>query len=101
MRRFFFTVGLFLVAYGLSVSVSMAAEQPYPSRPVQFIIPGTPGSIIDITGRILAEELGRNLKQPFVPMNKPGGTFTLGTDFVAKSKKDGYTHVYTNKPAIV
>lgn len=101
MRRFFLTTGLFLVAYGLTVGVSITAEQPYPNRPVQFIIPGTAGSIIDITGRILADELGKNLKQPFVPMNKPGGTFTLGTDFVAKSKKDGYTLVYTNNPAIV
>jgi len=101
MKRSFFIVGLLLIACGLGVSASTTSAQPYPSRPVQFIIPGTPGSIIDITGRLLAEELGKTLKGQFVPINKPGGSFTLGTDFVARSKKDGYTLVYTNNPAIV
>ncbi|MEW6666265.1 MAG: tripartite tricarboxylate transporter substrate binding protein [Thermodesulfobacteriota bacterium] len=80
---------------------STAWAQSYPSRPVNLILPGTPGSIIDITGRMLGDELGKILGQQFVPMNKPGGAFTVGTDFVAKSKKDGYTLSYTNNPAIV
>ena len=101
MKRSCLIVALLLMGYGLSAGISATFAQPYPNRTVQFIIPGTPGSIIDITGRLLAEELGRNLKQQFIPMNKPGGSFTLGTDFVAKSKKDGYTLVYSNNPAIV
>jgi tripartite-type tricarboxylate transporter receptor subunit TctC len=101
MKRLFVIVVLLLATFGLSVGVPATFAQPYPSRPVQFVIPGTPGSIIDITGRLLAEELGKTLGQPFIPVNKPGGGFTVGTDLASKSKKDGYTLVYTNNPAII
>ena len=101
MRRFIFAVGLWIVICGLIVGTPTVQAQPYPNRSVQFILPGTPGSIIDITGRVLAEDLGKVLGAQFVPINKPGAGFTLGTDFVVRSKKDGYTLVYTNNPAIV
>jgi tripartite-type tricarboxylate transporter receptor subunit TctC len=94
-------IGSFLVAIALIVAGSTAWAQPYPNRSVQLILPGTAGSIIDITGRLLGDQLGKILGQQFIPMNKPGGAFTFGTDFVAKSKKDGYTLSYTNNPAIV
>ena len=45
--------------------------------------------------------MGKVLGAQFIPVNKPGAGFTLGTDFVVRSKKDGYTLVYTNSPAIV
>ena len=102
MRRFtlFFAITL-LTAVALVAGASEMFAQSYPNRSVQFIIPATPGSAIDIPGRIVADELSKNFGVPFVPINKPGGSFTLGTDFVARSKKDGYTLVYTNNPAIV
>ncbi len=96
----FFAPMLMMVA-SLGMAASTTFDQTYPNRPVQFVIPAAPGAVLDITGRIVAEELSRSLGKPFVPMNKPGGSFTLGTDFVAHSKKDGYTLVYTNNPAIV
>ncbi|MCG6535728.1 MAG: hypothetical protein L7F78_13770, partial [Syntrophales bacterium LBB04] len=96
---FFAVVLLMALSFGIEASLTLA--QPYPNRSVQFVIPATPGSVIDITGRIVADELSKNFGKPFVPINKPGGSFTLGTDFVARSKKDGYTLVYTNNPAIV
>jgi tripartite-type tricarboxylate transporter receptor subunit TctC len=101
MKRSVFKTLLFLMAMVLWVASSTAWAQPYPNRPVNLILPGSAGSIIDITGRLLGDELGKILGQQFVPMNKPGGAFTVGTDFVAKSKKDGYTLSYTNNPAIV
>ena len=101
MKRHILIAISFLIVFGLCAGVPTLQAQPYPNRPVQFIIPGTPGSIIDITGRLLAEELGKNLGQPFIPTNKPGGGFTVGTDLASKSKKDGYTLLYTNNPAIV
>lgn len=96
----FFSIVL-LVVVGLGMEASTTLAQTYPNRPVQFVIPANPGAVVDITGRIVADELSKNLGTPFVPINKPGGSFTLGTDFVVRSKKDGYTLVYTNNPAIV
>ena len=101
MKRSMLCTSLSLTVFGFLFGISTALADTYPSRSVQFIIPGTPGSIIDITGRLLAEELGKALKQPFIPVNKPGGGFTVGTDIASKSKKDGYTLLYTNNPAII
>ena len=55
-----------------------------------------PGDASDTTSRILGEELSKILKTPIVPLNKPGAGSTLATDFVVKSKKDGYTILYGN-----
>lgn len=98
MKRSVFTVGLLLI---FVLTGAPAFPQPYPNRPVQWVIPANPGSILDIGGRLLGNELGKLLNTQFIALNKPGGAFTVGTDFVAKSKKDGYTLVYTCNPAIV
>ena len=49
----------------------------------------------------MAEELGKLLKVPIIPLNKPGATGTVGTDAVVKSKKDGYTILFTNNASII
>jgi len=101
MRRSIFIISLFLIVCGLGIGASTTLAQPYPDHSIQLIIPGAAGSILDIAGRILSEDLGKILGQQVVPVAKPGGGFTLGTDAVARSKKDGYTLAYTNSPAII
>jgi tripartite-type tricarboxylate transporter receptor subunit TctC len=78
-----------------SAGVPIAQAQPYPNRTVQLVIPGAAGLMQDIPGRILSEEVGKILNVQFVVANKPGASMTLGTDFVAKSRKDGYTLLFT------
>jgi len=99
MRRFIFMVGLFMAGYVLGVVTIYA--QPYPSHPIQFVIPGAPGDAVDIAARLVAEDLAKILKTPVVPINKLGGASTVGTDFAAKSKKDGYTLLYGITSGIV
>ncbi len=53
------------------------------------------GTTSDIHGRIFVEELKKILKTDIFVVNKPGASMTVGTDFVVKSKKDGYTLLYT------
>jgi tripartite-type tricarboxylate transporter receptor subunit TctC len=91
MRRFVLIVGLFSIVYALSFGAPTLQAQPYPSHPIQIIIPGAPAG--DIGARLLIEELTKILKTPIVSVNKPGGAATIGTD-AAKSKKDGYTLLY-------
>jgi tripartite-type tricarboxylate transporter receptor subunit TctC len=55
----------------------------------------------DIPGRLLSEEVGKLIKQQIVVVNKPGASMTLGTDVVAKSKKDGYTLLFTATAPLV
>lgn len=68
--------------------------QGYPNRPVQVVIPMGPGSGTDVHGRILMEELRKILNTPIVVVNRPGAFMTLGTNEVARSRKDGYTLLY-------
>lgn len=76
-----------------ALSAGLSA-QAYPSRPIQVVIPMTAGSGTDIHGRILMEELKKILNTTIVVINKPGAFMTVGTDAVAKSRKDGYTLLY-------
>jgi len=92
------------IAFSLALMLGygpFASAASYPSRNIEMIIPMLPGAAGDITGRLLAEELSKELGVRVIVTNKPGGNFTLGTDVVARSKKDGYTIAYTNSPAIV
>ena len=101
MRHLILAIGLFSVVYGLCIGTTTLQAQPYPSYPIQVVVPNDPGSAGDMAGRSFAEELGKTLKVPAVVLNKPGASSTLGTDFVVKSKKDGYTILYANTSAVV
>lgn len=94
MRRFIRTVCALsaICAFG-SFSAALQA-QDYPSRAIQVIVPMAAGTGTDIHARILMEELRKILNTPIVVVNKPGAFMTVGTDAVAKSRKDGYTLLY-------
>ena len=73
------------------VPAALCTAQDYPSRPVKMIIPFGAGGPTDIFTRLLAEELRKSLKEPFVMENRPGAGTIIGTDAAAKSPPDGYT----------
>lgn len=73
------------------VPAAPCAAQDYPSRPVKMIVPFGAGGPTDIFTRLLAEELRKSLKEPFVMENRPGAGTIIGTDAAAKSPPDGYT----------
>jgi len=100
MKRLILAAILSLAICGLSLGVNKVLAQPYPSRSIQLIIPNVPGSIMDINSRILSEDLGKILGTQIIPINKPGAATTLGTDALAKSKKDGYTIGYTSNAIV-
>jgi tripartite-type tricarboxylate transporter receptor subunit TctC len=71
--------------------VAAAYGQPYPSRIIKLIVPYPPGGVVDITGRLLAEHLQKELNATIVVENKVGAGGTLGANAVAKADPDGYT----------
>jgi tripartite-type tricarboxylate transporter receptor subunit TctC len=79
------------LAAGATFSVGALAQADYPNRPVKIIVPFPAGGTSDIMGRLIAEELGKQLKQPFVVDNKGGAGGMIGTDQAAKAAPDGYT----------
>jgi tripartite-type tricarboxylate transporter receptor subunit TctC len=76
-----------------SALCAQAGAQPWPSRPVKFVMTAPAGSSIDVIGRVLADKLKDTLQQPVVVENRAGAGGTLATDHVAKSTPDGYTMV--------
>jgi tripartite-type tricarboxylate transporter receptor subunit TctC len=71
--------------------IPVAAQERYPSRPIQLIVPSPPGGGTDIFGRQLAELVEPILGQKLVVENKPGGGGTVGTTLVTQARPDGYT----------
>jgi len=68
-----------------------AFAQGFPNHPLRLIVPQAAGSATDTVARILSAELPRELGQPVVVENRPGGALTIGLDLIAKSVPDGYT----------
>ncbi|GAA0836029.1 tripartite tricarboxylate transporter substrate binding protein [Cupriavidus pauculus] len=80
-------------AGGLAAASGAMAESAYPSKPITVIVPYPPGGSNDLFARIVAKEIGEELKQPVIIDNRPGASGNTGTGMVAKAAPDGYTLV--------
>jgi tripartite-type tricarboxylate transporter receptor subunit TctC len=65
--------------------------QPYPGKPIRWVVPYPGGGITDSVTRIVTQKMAASLGQPIVVDNRPGANSILGTDLVAKAAPDGYT----------
>jgi tripartite-type tricarboxylate transporter receptor subunit TctC len=72
----------------------------YPSRPITYIVPIPPGTGTDLSVRLMAKELEKQLGQTIVVINKPGAALTIGTAAVASAKPDGYTIGFSGGPPL-
>ena len=90
-----------LLLTGAGASVSQAAAQTYPNRPVRFIVPYVAGGAGDIFARVIGQKLGDAFSQQVVIDNRPGANGIIGTDMVAKALPDGYTIVMANSAPFV
>ena len=80
----------------LAVAVAMASALPahaqaWPTKPVKYVVPFSPGGVSDGVARLIAQHLGERLGQPVVIENKPGVSGIVGTQAVARAPADGYT----------
>jgi tripartite-type tricarboxylate transporter receptor subunit TctC len=71
------------------------AQADYPSKPVKVIVAFPPGGTSDVMARMLADELSKSLKQPFVVENIGGAGGTIGVERALKLPADGYTLIQT------
>lgn len=70
---------------------SSAGAQSYPAKPVRIVVPFPAGGGVDVTARILAQQLTARMGQSFIVENRAGAAGVIGTEFAAKSAPDGYT----------
>ena len=76
-----------------SILAAASAFAQYPSRPIKWIVPYTPGGITDSATRMIAQKLEIALGQPIVIENKPGANSIVGAEAAARGAPDGYTFV--------
>lgn len=80
-----------LAALGLASAAAPALAQDWPSKPITFVVGYPAGGPVDALARALGQRLSAELKQPVVIDNKPGANEIVASQFVARSKPDGYT----------
>ena len=73
-----------------------ATAQDWPAKqPIHVIVTNTPGSALDVTARVVFDQVSRQIGQTIVVENRPGAANTIGIAAVAKAEPDGYTVLVT------
>lgn len=80
-----------LLSICLSVMAPAVCAQPYPAKPVRMVVPFATGGGVDVTARILAQQLTQRVGQSFLVENRTGASGIIGVEYVARSAPDGYT----------
>jgi tripartite-type tricarboxylate transporter receptor subunit TctC len=92
---------LWQIGVSLLICNAAFAQSAWPSRPVRFIVPFTPGSASDIVARTIGDKLSVAIAQPVVVDNRAGAGGVVGTAFVAKSDPDGHTFAVVSAGHVV
>ncbi|HLR83185.1 MAG TPA: tripartite tricarboxylate transporter substrate binding protein [Paenalcaligenes sp.] len=74
----------------LASQPALAADD-WPNKPIEVIVPYTPGGSTDTVARFVMKELEERLGQPIIIQNRPGANSTIGTAQATRAKPDGYT----------
>ena len=80
-----------LVIVAALAATPNASAVDYPVRPIKLVVPYAAGGPTDVLGRLVADYLGRDLKQAVIVENKPGAQGAIGAEAVARADPDGYT----------
>ena len=80
-----------MIAMLAGAVLSAAAQAPWPSKPITYVVPFAPGGNTDTLARLIGPKLSSALGQPVVIDNKPGAGGNIGSAFAAKAAPNGYT----------
>jgi tripartite-type tricarboxylate transporter receptor subunit TctC len=78
---------------GLVASPLALAQENWPAKPINYVVPFAAGGTTDVLGRLIGQRLAQKLGQPVVVENRAGAGGNIGSDYVAKAPPDGYTLV--------
>ncbi len=80
-----------MVVVGVMTWSPFSSAQNWPSKPIKWIIPYTPGGITDNATRMVVQKVQEQTGWNIVVENKPGANSILGADLAARAAPDGYT----------
>lgn len=78
-----------LASLGVSTAASIAADQPFPSKPLRIVVTFPAGGSYDIVARLVAQRM--QLGQNVIVENRPGGGSVIGIEIVSRAPADGHT----------
>jgi tripartite-type tricarboxylate transporter receptor subunit TctC len=81
----------FLAALLILCSAPLAAQEPFPSKPIRILVGYAAGGGNDIIVRVMQPELQKGLGQPVIVDNKPGAQGIIAAEMAARAAPDGYT----------
>src|SRR5712671_4637680 len=84
------TLTLAVLAFGLN-AITTAVAQPYPNRPVRFLVPFPAGGATDVAARIIGEYLSRSFGSQFFVENRSGAGGNIGSEASVRSEPEGST----------
>ena len=84
-----------LLAAAATLPAVAQAQGRYPERPIRLIVPFPPGGGVDLTARLMAEPLAKELGQTIIVENKGGAGGLIGVEAMSRSAPDGYTLAVT------
>jgi tripartite-type tricarboxylate transporter receptor subunit TctC len=90
-RRTTVTKSFRALALFAALASSAAAQQPYPSRPINVIVPFPPGGVVDNAARAIAQALSPSWGQSIVVDNRGGANGNIGVEACTRAEPDGYT----------
>jgi tripartite-type tricarboxylate transporter receptor subunit TctC len=94
-------LGYALLALATGGAASERADaEPYPTRPVTFVVPYAAGGSTEFLARMLGQRLEQRLGKPFVIENRPGGGGVVGALSVTRAAPDGYTILMAPSPVM-
>jgi tripartite-type tricarboxylate transporter receptor subunit TctC len=85
-----------LIACSAVLLAIPSSGQPYPTKPIRFIVGVPPGGAAEFTARIIGQRLTETLGQNVVVENRGGAGGTIASDITAKAPPDGYTLLWSS-----
>src|SRR5215813_6919350 len=82
-----------VIALGAAFAALPARADTFPSKQIRWVIPFAPGGNYDVTSRLVAEPMGRDLGQTVLIDNRPGAGGVVGLEAAVNAPADGYTIV--------
>ena len=91
MNRRHALTALMALSGSIRAPLAFGSEEPYPTKPIQLIVPFSPGGATDNSARLIVKYLSPLLNQPIIIDNRAGANGRVGAERVMSSRPDGYT----------
>src|SRR3989442_81871 len=81
---------------GATLAGGAVAQEPFPQKLIEITVLFPAGSSADVTARLLADGIAKQLGTSGIVINRPGAGGAIGYQFTAQKKPDGHSLVWNS-----